>query len=144
MIGPVEVTGLALAMVPIIQAASNYKAGSLKPAFHQKTKDNRMADYYQNLNLELSFLDLILRELVSSLSTIPKDTKKSLFRLDPKPWNDHAVSQALQEKLGNSYQAFRHIIVDILKRLEEIISTRSLGLRRTDLLVSLAILSLVV
>lgn len=133
---PVEVAGLALAVLPIIMEAAEYRCGSLKPALHQKTKDDKMADCYQEIHNELALLGACLRSLVKDLSTLPETQRESLLQLQQQAWNDPAVSRALEQRLGDSHQAFQHTLADILCRLDAIVSNQALKLDRKDLLVS--------
>jgi len=136
MIGPVEIAGLALAVVPIVTSVAEYRCGSLRPALQQKAKDNKVAEYYQLLLNELAFLGVYLRRLIGDLPTLSEDQRTRLLNLEDSLWKTEETANALKSRLGDAYEAFLDHVKGILILLDNIISDQSLGLDRADLLVS--------
>lgn len=134
-----EVAGLALAVLPIVMAATEYPFGSLNSALRQKVKDKKLAGCYHRLHDELTLLTVCLRGLMRDLSTLPEEQRESLLQLGSEAaaeaWKDEAVTQALEQRLGDSNEAFRDNLDQVLAALEEIISNQSMKLDPRDLLV---------
>lgn len=135
MMDPINAAGLALAIIPIVQSAANYNIGSLGMMLNRKAKDEKVADIYQRLNDELALLDTSLGRLIWGLTTLSDEDKRRLLKLDKDFWEHKTVTDAITARLGHSQEAFRHTVNEILSILNDIVSTRTLGLERSDMLV---------
>ena len=134
--GPVEVAGLALAVLPILMTAAGYPIDAPITVVSQRTKDRKLIELYMQLHDELTLLSATLRGLISSLSDLEDKQRKKLLELDNDVWNDALIGEALAERLGASQKAFVDNLDGILQVLEEIVSGQVMKVQRPDLEVS--------
>lgn len=132
---PINAAGLALAIIPIVQSAASYNLSSFGTIFNRKAKDEKVANIYQRLNDELTLLETSLSRLIRGLTKLSDEEKNRLLKLDKEFWEKSVVTEALTARLGPSQEAFRHSVNEILSILNDIVSTRTLGLEHTDILV---------
>lgn len=139
-----EVAGLVLAVVPMVSSAAKrwsitYRTS--KTVLSQKSKDAVAVDDYRQINWDLALLDLHLRNFVQALPTLSDDEKVTLLEgeldLRTSAWTTTRIEQALFARLGSVDR--REAVVDCLRAicevLEAMISDRTLGLIKSDLVV---------
>lgn len=140
MLTGIEIAGLALAIVPLLDSAASVKCSSISPIFRQKAKDNKLADLYHRLHAQLSLLSVCLRNLIKHLPTLTEVQKARLLQFENEPWKDEDVAKALQQKLGDGHKDFLDNLDAILVALDSIISNSVLKLDRDDVLVGRTVL----
>lgn len=141
-----EVVGLVLAIVPLVSSAASHWTtvyrGS-KTLLHQKAKDDAVLADYRQIHWDLAILEIRLQAFVEILPDLSSDEKTTLLRpeLDfrTSAWTSPRVAGALDKQLGTVDR--REAVLDCLNTicavLEDIISDRTLGLKKSDLVVSL-------
>lgn len=141
-----EVVGLVLAVVPMVSAAAQhwtvvYRVG--KTVVSQKTKDEAAVEDYRRIFWNLVLLDVHLRDLVAALPDLTDDEKAKLLeaelQVQTPVWTNPRVESALNRHLGtvDRREAIMNCLQTICMVLEVIVSDRTLGLQRADLVVSI-------
>lgn len=148
------ITGLELffAVAPLIIAGTEpYRKlyDKARTLSLRKHKNDQHMDFLRNLQHEVALLQLALISLVTSLpglSVIDKqrllDHKELHYGQEDSIWNDESVQEALRTHLHEAFSAVSDCLSTILKNLDNLISDRSTGLHKVDL-VSLDLLVLV-
>lgn len=140
-----EVVGLVLAVVPMVSLAAEqwtktYARGKI--VLSQKTKDAAAVKDYRLIHWDLAILDVSLRQFVEALPTLADAEKTKLLatelELSASAWTTARIESALEKRLGsvNSREAFVDCLRAICEVLETMISDRTLGLVKSDLMVS--------
>ncbi|KAK5107685.1 hypothetical protein LTR62_000920 [Meristemomyces frigidus] len=112
--------------------AAGYNIDAPITAARQKNKDGKVINLYKLLHDELSCLDVCLRGLVQSLPLLDERQRAELLKLDGSTWELEITQRALWQRLGPAQHAFADNLEIILKTLEDILSTESFKLKRSD------------
>ena len=135
MLTGVEIAGLLLAVLPLfIAAAKPYRDGleTMSTALSSKAMDEKLEDFYKDLNYEVTLLRFTLESLVQSLPVITKEEKDRLInRFDVRLLDEEVLTRAFNERLGRAYDTFESYLKQILLLLEKAVDDETLQ-RKSD------------
>ncbi|KAK5153115.1 hypothetical protein LTS14_007759 [Recurvomyces mirabilis] len=107
-----------------MMTAAGYRVSAPVTIARQKSKDTKLLNFYKQFHDELSLLSNNLRKLVASLPRIQAELKDRLLAYDSKAWEEGIVEEALEQRLGDLQQPFIYSLQEILRALEDIVSTQ--------------------
>lgn len=124
MIG-VEVTGLAVVILPILISAAE--------SVGKKRLEPRKAEFMINLAYEIWLLRTCLIKLAKGLTQLPDEIREQLTSPSLTPdlknqWETEQVARALKAYLGIRYDTFCAMLEANLDCLEQLVEYKSLGL----------------
>jgi len=125
-----ECIGLLLGIVPILVSCAEHYHGVHKPiraAVRPTATAQKLADFFQDLHVEVCFLELNVRNLTQELAQLSKSQLQSLGNFSqPSNWDDKEVSVALRDRLGATYEPILVTIKASLKILDDLLSGQTL------------------
>ncbi|KAL8707450.1 MAG: hypothetical protein Q9220_007538 [cf. Caloplaca sp. 1 TL-2023] len=137
----VECAGLVLAVLPLaIEAAKSYRSGvrSIRNVLSTSRRDEDLEDFYQELWMEMFFLDRQLRDIVESLPILTEEPKAGLLKPENlHQWTlDSDVAEALQQYFNSDtdHQAFLLIMGKIVQLLAQLVKDETTHINRTQML----------
>ena len=117
-------------MLPLfIAAAKPYRDGleTMSTALSSKAMDEKLEDFYKDLNYEVTLLRFTLESLVQSLPVITKEEKDRLInRFDVRLLDEEVLIRAFNERLGWAYDTFESYLKQILLLLEKAVDDETL------------------
>lgn len=121
----VECAGLVLAVLPLaIEAAKSYKNGvnSIRNVLSSSRRDDDLEDFYQELWMEMFFLDRQLRDTVDAFPFLTEDRKASLLKAENlNQWTlDSDVAEALQHYFNSDTD--RHAFMLIMSKIVQLLA----------------------
>jgi hypothetical protein len=126
--------GLLLAVIPILVNAAEHSKRIHRPlraALHRSDAAEKLADFFQDLHIEVNFLDITINRLVRELPTLSEIQAQNLGDFsDPSTWGSPEVTDALEDRLGDSYKAFATTVQAALRILDDILSGQNLEVLR--------------
>ena len=135
MLTGVEIAGLLLAVLPLfIAAAKPYREGLeiMSTALRSKAMYEKLKDFYEELNYEVTLLRFTLENLVQSLPVITEEEKDRLInRFDIRLFDEEILALAFNERLGRAYDMFESYLRQILRLLEKTVDDETLQ-RKSD------------
>ena len=133
MLTGIEIAGLLLAVLPLfIAAAKPYREGlkTMNTALRSKAMDERLEDFYRDLQFEVTVLKYTLDSLIKDLPIITEEEKDLLVeRFDMSLLDTEALARAFKEKLGRTYESFESHLREILRLLEKAVDDETLRSR---------------
>ena len=135
------ITGLelTLAIIPLVISATEHHGKIIrrsKGLLFQKNKDEQMLDFLLALHCEIALLRHILRQVVNESSSVTLEQKRRLLEANLGQWDEVEISLILEDRVSGSEDAFRQLLQQWLRSLEIVVSDRSLGLARPDVVSS--------
>ncbi|KAF2502332.1 hypothetical protein BU16DRAFT_612009 [Lophium mytilinum] len=122
--------GLLLAIIPILVNAAEHSKRVCRPvraALHPSDAAEKLADFFQDLHIEVNFLDITINNLIRDLPMLSEDQARRLGDFSkPSSWESPEITTALEDRLGASYKAFAATVQAALRILEDILSGQTL------------------
>ncbi|KAL6715524.1 hypothetical protein ACLMJK_006485 [Lecanora helva] len=119
---------LLLGAVKVYQKSWEYAKSATRPAL---VRDSQV-EFCRNLHYEVSFLTLVLEQLISELPALDGVEKTRLLAHDRDLWKSPRVSTALEQRLRGEHEAFIETLEAILDAFERVIRDKSLPLNDTN------------
>ena len=130
MLTGVEIIGLILGVLPLfIAAAKPYREGldTMKTALRSKFMDEKLEDFYRELEYEVTLLKYTLENLVESLPIVTEEEKDCFIeRFEASLLNNEALTRAFNERLGRASDTFESYLRQILRLLEKVVDDDTL------------------
>jgi hypothetical protein len=125
-----ECIGLLLGIIPIlVSCAEHYRTvhRPIRAAVRPTAAAQKLADFFQDLHVEVCFLEIHVRNLTQELPQLSESQLQSLGNFSqPSNWDDEEVSVALRERLGATYEPILVTIKASLKILDDLLSGQTL------------------
>ena len=125
-----ECVGLLLGIIPILASCAEHYRTVHRPicaAVRPTAAAQKLADFFQDLYVEVCFLELHVRNLTQGLPQLSKSRLQSLGNFSqPSNWDDEEVSVALRDRLGATYEPILVTIKASLKILDDLLSGQTL------------------
>ncbi len=130
MLTGVEIAGLLLAVLPLfIAAAKPYREGldTMKTALRSKVMDEKLEDFYRELEFEVTLLKYTLEGLIQSLPIITEAEKDRFVEsFDTSLLDNGELTRAFNERLGRAFDTFESHLRHILRLLEKVVDDDTL------------------
>lgn len=130
MLTGVEIAGLLLAVLPLfIAAAKPYREGldTMKTALRSKVMDEKLEDFYRELEFEVTLLKYTLEGLIQSLPVITEAEKDRFVEsFDTSLLDNGELTRAFNERLGRAFDTFESHLRHILRLLEKVVDDDAL------------------
>ncbi|OCK90638.1 uncharacterized protein K441DRAFT_665937 [Cenococcum geophilum 1.58] len=125
-----ECIALLLGVIPIlVSCAEHYRTvhRPIRAAVRPTAAAQKLADFFQDLHVEVCFLELHVRNLARELPQLSNSQLQSLGNFSqPSNWDDKEVSVALRDRLGATYEPILVTIKASLKILDDLLSGQTL------------------
>jgi len=130
MLTGVEIAGFLLAVLPLfIAAAKPYREGldTMKTALRSKVMDEKLEDFYRELEFEVTLLKYTLEGLIQSLPIITEAEKDRFVEsFDTSLLDNGELTRAFNERLGRAFDTFESHLRHILRLLEKVVDDDTL------------------
>lgn len=125
-----ECVGLLLGIIPIlVSCAEHYRTvhRPIRAAARPSATAQKLADFYQDLHVEVCFLDINVGNLICGLPELSQTQLRSLGNFSqPSSWDNEEVSVALKDRLGATYEPILVTVKASLKILDDLLSGQTL------------------
>ena len=137
MLTGVEVAGLLMAVLPLfIAAAKPYQEGldTIKTALHSKIVDEKLQDFYRELEYEVTLLKFTLENLIEGLPIATEEEKDSFIEnFNVNLLNKEILNLAFNERLGRASETFESYLRKILRLLDKVVDDDTLSSRENNM-----------
>lgn len=113
-----EVAGVVLAVLPLFISALEHYENGLDPIRAFLEFDSELPNQIRKLRDQHIIYNLTMRDLLKPIVD-SEDIEEMISNPGGAAWKDSGMQKMLEERLGESYQAY----LDTIKRMEEIMKT---------------------
>lgn len=126
MLTGIELAGLLLAVIPILQTTAGGARSvthHLTTAFSAKKGNDRLEDFLAGLHCELALLQMAMENFVCSLPDLNEQQRLQLRSgVSSSLRTDHSFEQAIKTRLGALYEPFQSYLSKVLHQLEKLVA----------------------